>query len=155
VEGIVVEDLAGRYLPGRRGWWKVKRRVTAEAIVGGVSGDLADPSALLLGRLDPRGRLRYVGRTGPLTLAQRAEAAASLRAGAGGHPWPHPLPAAWSGRFDRAAGPEPYVPVEPLQVAEVVVDAAYEHGRWRHQVRHVRLRPDLGPADVPLWSPTG
>jgi ATP-dependent DNA ligase len=153
VEGVVVKDLAGRYRPGRSGWWKVKHRRTTEVIVGGVLGGLADPTVLLLGRVDGDGRLRYVGRTGPLTVAQRAEAAALLTAPAGAHPWPWPLPASWSGRFDRGGGPEPYVPVEPSVVAEVVVDTAYEQGRWRHAVAHLRVRADLTVDDVPPWSP--
>lgn len=45
-----------------------------------------------------------------------------------------------------------YLPVEPLLIAEIVVDQAYEGGRWRHPVRHLRLRPDLQPSDVSLWS---
>jgi ATP-dependent DNA ligase len=154
VEGLVVKDRAGRYRPGRVGWWKVKRRRSTEAIVAGVLGDLTDPSVLLLGRLDTRGTLRYVGRTTALTVAQRAEAAAVLHAAVGGHPWPQPLPVAWSGRFDRSAGPQEYVRVAPLVVAEIVVDAAYEQGRWRHAVRPLRLRPDLGPGDVPRWTRT-
>jgi hypothetical protein len=63
-----------------------------------------------------------VGRTGPLTVAQRDEAAAVVRAATGRPPWPHPLPAVWSGRFHRSAGPDVYVPVEPLVVAEIAVD---------------------------------
>jgi hypothetical protein len=104
-----------------------------------------------VGTLRRKGRLAELARSPttepfrtnlkPLALPQQMRAAQ-------GHPWPYPLPAAWSGRFDRSAGPEPYVRVEPLAVAEVVVDGAYEHGRWRHAVRHLRLRPDLGPADV-------
>jgi ATP-dependent DNA ligase len=54
VEGLVVKDLDGPYRPGRAGWWKLKRRVTAEAIVGGIIGAVDDPRMLLLGRLDSR-----------------------------------------------------------------------------------------------------
>ncbi|OJF14506.1 ATP dependent DNA ligase-like protein [Couchioplanes caeruleus] len=149
-EGLVVKDLSGRYRPGAAGWWKYKRRVTTEAIVGGVIGTLGGPRALLLGRLDERGQLRYVARTGPLAPTQQQEAAEMLTAAADPHPWPCPLPAAWIGQLDQ---PEPvrYVPVEPLLVAEIVVDGAYERGRFRHTVRHLRLRADLAPADVELW----
>ena len=87
----------------------------------------------------------------PLTVAQRAEVAAALSVAEGRHPWPQPLPAAWSGQLDRRE-PQQYVRVEPTLVAEIVVDGAYEQGRWRHPVRHIRLRADLGPGDVPLWS---
>jgi hypothetical protein len=40
--------------------------------------------------------------------------------------------------------------VVPDTVVEVRVDSAYEHTRWRHAVRFVRLRPDLAVLDVPL-----
>ncbi len=89
----------------------------------------------------------------PLTVAQRAEVAAAVTVSAGRHPWPRPLPGAWTGRFGGAD--VDYVPVEPVLVAEVVVDRAYDRGRWRHPVRHVRLRPDLDPSRLPGWTPGG
>ncbi|MFS8478525.1 MAG: hypothetical protein FWJ93_06070 [Micromonosporaceae bacterium] len=52
VEGLVIKGLAGTYQPGRRGWAKLRTRTTTEAIVGGVTGSLADPGTLLLGHLD-------------------------------------------------------------------------------------------------------
>ncbi len=151
VEGLVVKDLAGRYRPGRPGWWKLKRRVTTEAVVGGVTGTLTAPAALLLGRFDARGRLRYIGRTGPLTVAQGREVTATAAAADAAHPWPRPLPAGWSGQFDERQ-PLEYLPLRPDLVAEVVADQAYESGRLRHHIRHLRLRADLHARDVPLWS---
>jgi ATP-dependent DNA ligase len=68
-----VKDLAGPYR--RTGWWKYKLKVTVEAIIGGITGTLQSPTALLLGRRDHHGRLRYVGRTGLLTEPQRRELA--------------------------------------------------------------------------------
>ncbi|MFD3621682.1 hypothetical protein ACFWWT_42140 [Streptomyces sp. NPDC058676] len=56
-----------------RGWQKYKVRETSEAIVGAITGSLAAPRTLLLGRYDGQGRLQYVGRT--TTLAQAAGAA--------------------------------------------------------------------------------
>ncbi len=40
IEGVVVKDRSRGYRPARPGaaWWKVRTRVTAEAIVGGVIG---------------------------------------------------------------------------------------------------------------------
>ncbi|GAA3945467.1 hypothetical protein [Actinoplanes auranticolor] len=110
---------------------------------------------LLLGRLDDRGRLLcYVARTVPLTLSQRQEFGRMLAAADDAPPWPQPLPAAWSGQLDRRE-PQPYVQVAPLLVVEIVVDQAYERGRYRHPVRHLRLRPDLAPDDVESWRPSG
>jgi hypothetical protein len=65
------------------------------------------------------------------------------------HPWPQPLPASWSGQLGHRQ-PLPYIQVEPTAVAEIIVDTAYEHHRWRHGVTHVRHRPELSVYDVPL-----
>ncbi|MEU0157119.1 ATP-dependent DNA ligase [Micromonospora fulviviridis] len=157
IEGVVSKRLAGRYEPGRRGWSKFRTRIVTEAIVGGVTGGIRNPATVLLGRFDRRGRLRYTGRTHPLTDAQREQLGALLspvrarqhRGAAVEHPWPEPLPASWSGQLDR---PEPlrYVQVDPTVVAEIDADVAFEHGRWRHGVRYARARPDMSVYDVPL-----
>ncbi|MFG1952484.1 ATP-dependent DNA ligase [Micromonospora sp. NPDC048830] len=155
IEGVVIKRRTSRYEPGRRGWGKFRVRATTEAIIGGVTGSVHDPSTALLGRFDRRGRLRYTGRTGPLATAQRRELAALLSPltvpspGAVVHPWPAPLPASWSGQWDQ---PEPlrYVQVQPTVVVDIGVDTAFERGRWRHQVRYNRARPDLSPYAVPL-----
>ncbi|WP_327110939.1 hypothetical protein OG206_00340 [Streptomyces sp. NBC_01341] len=48
VEGVVVKCRAGRYRPGVRGsWYKVRRRATTEAIIGGITGSLRRPQVLL------------------------------------------------------------------------------------------------------------
>jgi ATP-dependent DNA ligase len=155
IEGVVIKTGRSRYQPGRRGWAKYRVRMTTEAIIGGVTGSIRDPHTALLGRFDQRGRLRYTGRTAPLNPAQRRELAPLLsplllpRPGAVVHPWPQPLPATWTGQWDR---PEPlrYTQVQPTAVVDVQVDTAYEHGRWRHHVRYSRTRPDLSIYDVPL-----
>ncbi|MFC0509073.1 ATP-dependent DNA ligase [Micromonospora costi] len=150
VEGVMVKTLDGRYEPGRRGWRKYRAWCSTEAIIGGVTGTADDPETVLLGRLDETGTLRYTGRSHPLRPHQRRELAPLLTpAGPGGpaHPWPQPLPAAWSGQLDRPE-PLPYVPVDPTVVAEIEVDTAYEHHRWRHRVRFLRPRADLDASDV-------
>lgn len=55
-----------RYRPGSRdrAWTKIRRRDTTEAIIGAITGTLTRPQLLILGRHDPTGRLRPVGRTG-------------------------------------------------------------------------------------------
>lgn len=157
IEGVMIKRLDGRYEPGRRAWRKFRAYCTTEAIIGGVTGAIGDPSTLLIGRYDRRGRLRYTGRTHPLRAPQRRELAALLsplrpaehRGAPVAHPWPQPLPASWSGQLDR---PEPlrYHQVEPTVVAEIEVDTAYEHHRWRHRVRYLRPRLDRSVYDVPL-----
>ncbi|MFJ8746201.1 hypothetical protein ACIRL2_43445 [Embleya sp. NPDC127516] len=44
------------------------------------------------------------------------------------------------------------IPVAPELVAEIAVDSAFEHGKWRHPIRLLRLRDDLDPADVALFG---
>jgi hypothetical protein len=61
----VVKNLKHDYRPARRSWQKVRTRVTAEAVVGGVIGPL-HAQVLILGRVDDGGRLRVPGRTGPV-----------------------------------------------------------------------------------------
>ncbi|MFC8593235.1 ATP-dependent DNA ligase [Streptomyces atroolivaceus] len=48
LEGVVAESLTGRYRPGVRGWTKVRRWNTTEALIGGVTGSLHHPQVLLL-----------------------------------------------------------------------------------------------------------
>ncbi|MEU7802618.1 ATP-dependent DNA ligase [Micromonospora arborensis] len=157
IEGVVSKRLAGRYEPGRRGWWKYRTRVTTEAVAGGVTGSLRNPHTVLLGRRDRWGRLRYTGRTHPLSADQREDLgrvlsplrAAQRRGAPVPPPWPEPLPASWTGQLDR---PEPlrYVQVEPSVVVEIEADVAFEHQRWRHNVRYVRALPGVSVYDVPL-----
>jgi ATP-dependent DNA ligase len=50
MEGLVVKGLAQTYQPGRRGWLKIRARVTTEAVLAAVTGPVTHPSTLLLGR---------------------------------------------------------------------------------------------------------
>ncbi|MFI7578407.1 ATP-dependent DNA ligase [Micromonospora sp. NPDC049497] len=152
IEGLMIKRLDGRYEPGRRGWQKLRAYRTTEAIIGGVTPTIDNPQTLLLGRVDQHGRLRYTGRTSPLRPAQRTGLAALLTAddptSEVKHPWPQPLPAAWSGQLEQPQ-PLPYARVTPTVVAEIDVDTAYEQHRWRHHVRYLRPRLDLSATDVP------
>lgn len=152
VEGVVVKHLAHTYRPGGgRPWLKIRTRLTAEAIVGGVIGTLEHPRALVLGRPDPRGRLRVAGRTGRLSPALRAEIAGLLAPATADHPWPAAIPSSWFGQLPGT--PIDYRPVVPDRVVELDVDTAFERHRWRHGARVVRVRPDLQPTDVPATAP--
>jgi ATP-dependent DNA ligase len=158
IEGVMAKRLGSRYEPGRRGWLKLRAHGTTEAIIGGVTGTLQEPDTLLVGRFDQQGRLRYTGRTHPLSAVQRRELAPLLtlfgqgRSRGGEHPWPQPLPPAWSGQLDKPR-PLPYIQVDPTVAAEIEVDTAFEHNRWRHRVRYVRPRLDTSIYDVPLLTP--
>jgi hypothetical protein len=128
-----------------------------EMVIGGCTGSLNQPEALLLGRYDGDGRLRYLAQTRQLNAQQRRELAGLLRPLPGGeeagHPWPSPLPANWSLNLtDRQ--PLPYIQVEPTVVAEIEGDIATgTGGRPRHLTRHIRVRTELLPEHLPLWRP--
>src|SRR5437867_2185811 len=72
-DGIVAKRADQTYLPGRRGWVKVKHRRTADCVVGGYrvhkSGD--GIGSLLLGLYDGDGNLHYVGHTSSFRAAER------------------------------------------------------------------------------------
>ena len=155
VEGLVAKRADGTYRPGKIGWTKIKKRRSADYIVGGVTGTAAYPSSLLLGRLDSRGQLRFVAQTHPIKATQRRELVEHLQptpfqGDGAGHPWPRPLPAAWCVDLaDRQ--PVQYQQVEPTVVVEVEVDNAIDGAlaKARHRAHHLRVRADLTPADVP------
>ncbi|MGW9075012.1 ATP-dependent DNA ligase [Streptomyces yangpuensis] len=146
VEGIVVKPRHGHYLPGYRGWTKIRRRDTTETIVGAITGTLTRPQLLVLGRHDQHGRLRTVGRTVPLRPDAARHVAEHLTAAAPGHPWE-------GARFSATWGSRDVLDttlVHPALVAEVSADRAIDHGGvYRHPLRFQRLRPDVGIGDVP------
>ncbi|HBF84962.1 MAG TPA: ATP-dependent DNA ligase [Streptomyces sp.] len=146
LEGVVLKGLRQTYRPAARGWVKVRRRNTAEALIGGITGTLSRPQLLVLGRYDTAGRLRMVGRTTPLKPDAARQLAAHLTPAGSDHPWTGVrFTASWRSS-DRL---EPVL-VELDQVAEIQGDTAVDRGAWRHPVRYVRLRQDITVADVPV-----
>jgi ATP-dependent DNA ligase len=145
VEGVMVKEAGQPYRPGVRGWWKVRAFETAEAIIGGVTGPLAFPSTLLLGRYDARDNLRLVARTTPLPRGLRQELGAGLVPGDAGHAWAQ-------SRFSSGWGSKEllaFTTVDPVIIVEIRADTSVDHGRYRHPVRVLRRRTDLALADVP------
>ncbi|OLO25979.1 ATP-dependent DNA ligase [Streptomyces sp. MNU77] len=144
IEGIMIKDPGSRYRSGERGWMKLRTRLTTEGIIGAVTGAVAAPRSLLLGRLDAAGRLRLVARSTPLPRKAAAELGAALRSAGAEHPW-------WGRTFSAGWGvkePLAFHPVAPDLVAEVEADTALDLGRHRHPVRYVRIRDDMTPGDV-------
>jgi ATP-dependent DNA ligase len=142
IEGVVAKRQDQSYRPGRPGWRKLRTRVTAEAVVGGVTGPVDAPGELILGRFK-NGRFRLAGRTTTLHPAASTELGTLLRPTAA-HPWPEVLPPY---RFGGA--PTAYTRVAPELVVELSTDFALEGQRWRHPVRFMRYRADLCAADLP------
>ncbi|GGV90087.1 hypothetical protein [Streptomyces massasporeus] len=124
-------------------------RETTEAIVGAVTGSLASPRSLLLGRYDDQQRLQYIGRTTTLARVTGTAVAGQLAPGGPGHPWSGwTFSAGWGTREALAV-----TLVHPGLVVEVGVDVARDAGgRWRHPARFHRARTDLSPTDVPLMA---
>ncbi|MFH9016380.1 ATP-dependent DNA ligase [Streptomyces sp. NPDC017943] len=149
MEGLLFKRLDSVYEPAVRGWRKYKVHETTEAIVGAITGSLAAPSSLLLGRYDDHGRLQYTGRTTTLAQAVSSAVAGLLDLARRGHPW-----TGWS--FSAGWGSRETLDVtlvEPELVVEVGVDVARDaSGRWRHPARLHRARLDLSPGDVPRMT---
>jgi len=143
LEGVVVKRADQPYLPGVRGWWKVRAHHTADLIVVGVTGPLRRPIALHLAATDTHtGRLITVGSSSTLNRAARTALAAALVAtGPARHRYLSGMP--------ETAEPVLVRPVEPV-IAEFLIDTAIDTAYLRHPARFVRLRPDLCPADILL-----
>jgi ATP-dependent DNA ligase len=146
IDGVVVKHLVHAYRPARRTWQKVRTRVTAEAIVGGVIGPMDAPEVLILGRVDDGGRLRVADRTTCLPAPLRAELGAVLEPSTRVHPWPTTILSTRFGQLPPT--PVEYTLVSPTLVVELDADVAFEQGRWRHPTALRRLRPDLTPQDL-------
>ncbi|MFI9585880.1 hypothetical protein ACIHCQ_29460 [Streptomyces sp. NPDC052236] len=73
-------------MSGARGWFKVRRQTT-EAVIGAITGTLARPQLLVLGRYDAEGQLRAVGRTTPLKPTAARQLADHLTEAGPDHPW--------------------------------------------------------------------
>ena len=72
-DGILAKRADQAYLPGERGWVKVKHRRTLDVVIGGyrLSKTRDGIGALLLGLYDDAGTLHYVGHTSSFKAAER------------------------------------------------------------------------------------
>jgi ATP-dependent DNA ligase len=153
-DGIVAKREDQPYLPGARGWIKVKHRKTADCVVGGyrVAKNGDGVASLLLGVYDDDGTLHYLGHTSSFRAKERREIRDLLRplegeeSFAGGR-----APGGqsrWSAGKDTA-----WVPVSPSLVCEVAFDRI-QSGRIRHAATFLRWRPDRDPATC-TWAQLG
>ena len=119
-------------------------RLVPESVIGAVTGTIAHPQDLLLGRYDRDERLRYVGRSTPLNPTMAVALGRLLTPSAPGHPWVgKQFSAGWRTRESIAP-----LLVEPHVVVEISPDAAQKDGRFRHLAKVVRVRPELRPHQV-------
>jgi ATP-dependent DNA ligase len=144
LDGVVAKRLAEPYLSGERCMVKVKRKRTADCVVGGFryAQKGGAVGSLLLGLYDDAGRLDHVGFAASFTAAERRELAPILT--------PLIEPPGFTGRapggpsrWSRGRSTE-WVPLRPALVCEVRYDH-FSGDRFRHGTRFLRWRPDKRP----------
>lgn len=143
-EGVVGKRLDGAYLSGERAMVKVKRRRTADCVVGGfrykAGGKLV--GSLLLGLYNADNKLDHVGFTSGFARFDRKELTARLEALRGGNGFSGDAPGGPSRWATERSST--WTPLKPKLVVEVSFDHVSDH-RFRHGTRLLRLRPDKAP----------
>jgi ATP-dependent DNA ligase len=145
LDGVIAKARDGLYRPGERAMLKVKRRQSADCVVGGFryERDTAVVGSLLLGLYDQGGLLHHVGFTSTLSnedrpaLTRRLEALAEPPGFTGSAPGG---PSRWA--TEKSAE---WTPLRPELVVEVRYDQVTA-GRFRHGTTLLRWRPDKAPA---------
>jgi ATP-dependent DNA ligase len=145
LDGIIAKETDVLYHPGERVMVKVKRRKTADCVVGGyrMAKDGQGVGSLLLGLYDESGVLHHVGFTSSFKAKERRELlelvkqleggdAFGLGAGPGG-------PSRW-----RSTQEAEWIPLEPRLVCEIAFDHITAN-RFRHGTTFLRWRPDKDP----------
>jgi ATP-dependent DNA ligase len=162
-DGVIVKPLADTYHPGRRTMVKVKHERTCDCAVAGyrLHKDGDGVGSLLVGLYDDGGTLHHVGVASGMSARLRAELRSDvepLRAHAlDGHPWrgwAEAVRDAAAGGGRMPGGPSRWnagkdLSWEPLRV-ERVCEVEFEgllNGRFRHNARFRRWRPDKDPSD--------
>jgi len=144
LDGVIAKRLDGIYQPGERAMLKVKKRRTADCVVGGFRYERNSRlvGSLLLGLYNREGKLDHVGFTATLhdldreALTRQLEGLVMPPGFTGNAPGG---PSRWS--TERSGEWQPLRP-------ELVVEVRYDHvsgGRFRHGTRLVRWRPDKAP----------
>jgi ATP-dependent DNA ligase len=149
LDGVIAKEWMQPYLPGRRGWVKVKHQRTADCVVIGFrwSSDRRTLGALLLGLYDARGTLHYVGHTSSFDAATRRELLARLRPlRIEASPETRGRMPGGLSRWSRGRETE-WESIRPELVCEVAYDKLQGADRFRHASGFVRWRPDKSPAE--------
>jgi ATP-dependent DNA ligase len=144
LDGVIAKRIEGPYLSGERAMLKVKRKRTADCVIGGFRYESKsdEVGSLLLGLYSDAGKLDHVGFTSSIPKAQRKALTAKLKKLIGGPGFTGDAPGGpsrWS--TERSTQWEPLQP-------KLVVEVEYDHvsgDRFRHGTRLVRWRPDKSP----------
>ena len=150
LDGVIAKRLGIPYMSGeRKGMIKVKRRRTADCVVGGFRyGSKAKiVGSLLLGLYDDHGVLHHVGFTSSLTVADRKALTPKLETLAGGAGFTGRAPGGPSRWSTERSGE--WMALDPSLVVEVSFDH-FSQGRFRHGTRFLRWRPDKAPAQCTM-----
>jgi ATP-dependent DNA ligase len=155
LDGIIAKAWEQPYLPGKRGWVKVKHERTADCVVIGyrLYKDGSSLGSLLLGLYDEKGSLHYVGHTSSFDAATRRKLLAALQPlREGAEEWMKNQEGAadWSrmpgGKSRWSTGKESeWVGLRPELVCEVAYDKLQSGQRFRHATGFRRWRPDKPP----------
>jgi ATP-dependent DNA ligase len=143
-DGVMAKRAAMPYMSGtREGMVKVKRRRTADCVVGGYRHSVrGGVGSLLLGLYDDAGLLHHVGFTSSMPAAIRPEITRRLEKLAASESFTGAAPGGpsrWSRGEERA-----WNAVKPTLVVEIEYDH-FTNGRFRHGTKFVRWRPDKKP----------
>jgi ATP-dependent DNA ligase len=144
LDGVVGKRVDDRYRSGERAMIKIKRRRTADCVVGGFRYGTGkrEVGSLLLGLYNAEGKLDHVGFTSGIAQAERSALTRKLKpliqppGFTGNSPG---APSRWS--TERSAAWEP---LKPTLVVEVEFDQI-TNNRFRHGTTLVRWRPDKKP----------
>lgn len=144
LDGVIAKRLDDTYQPGERAMLKVKKRRTADCVVGGFRYERNSRlvGSLLLGLYNREGTLNHVGFTATLHHLDRRALTEQLEAMI--------MPPGFTG--NAPGGPSRWSTErtsewQPLRTA-LVVEVRYDHisgGRFRHGTRLLRWRPDKAP----------
>jgi ATP-dependent DNA ligase len=145
LDGVIAKRLDLPYRSGTRdGMVKIKRRRTADCVVGGFRYGEGQRvvGSLLLGLYDDEGLLNHCGFTSSFKVAERKKITEIVE--------PLVEPPGFTG--SRPGGPSRWstkrsTEWQPLRT-ELVVEVEYDHftgGRFRHGTHFLRWRPDKAP----------
>lgn len=151
LDGVIAKAWQQPYLPGKRGWVKVKHERTADCVVIGYKLDKTRSTlgALLLGLYDEGGRLHYVGHTSSFDAATKRNLLAELQPLREGWDPPEGFDQRMPGgpsRWRRGEELE-WVGLRPELVCEVRYDKLERGFRFRHATGFLRWRPDKPPQE--------
>jgi ATP-dependent DNA ligase len=144
LDGVIAKQSGEPYHSGdREGMVKVKRKKSADCVVGGFRYATAGKTvgSLLLGLYDRKGLLNHVGFTSGMSVAERKQLTPKLEKliKPPGFTGKAPGKSRWNS--ERA---ESWHPVAPKLVVEVLYDQVTS-GRFRHGTRLLRWRADKAP----------